>query len=114
MLGWALTFLVVALIAAFLGFGGIAGASAGIVPARTRSHKLPLAARKRWLAGQLQVCGSLTLDAGAVNVLRSQGSSLLPVGVKQVQGIRNVLLLSGLLSLDTAGTFRRTQTIRSD
>ena len=30
MLGWALTFLVVALIAAILGFGGIAGASAGI------------------------------------------------------------------------------------
>jgi len=46
----------------------------------------PLAARKRWLAGQLQVRGTLTLDAGAVKVLRSQGSSLLPVGVKQVQG----------------------------
>ena len=30
MLGWALTFLIVALIAGALGFGGIAGASAGI------------------------------------------------------------------------------------
>jgi uncharacterized membrane protein YtjA (UPF0391 family) len=30
MLGWALTFFIVALIAAALGFGGIAGASAGI------------------------------------------------------------------------------------
>jgi uncharacterized membrane protein YtjA (UPF0391 family) len=30
MLGWALTFLIIALIAAALGFGGIAGASAGI------------------------------------------------------------------------------------
>lgn len=30
MLGWALTFLVIALIAAVLGFGGIAGASAGL------------------------------------------------------------------------------------
>ena len=30
MLGWALTFLIVAIIAAFLGFGGIAFASAGI------------------------------------------------------------------------------------
>jgi uncharacterized membrane protein YtjA (UPF0391 family) len=30
MLGWALTFLIVALIAAVLGFGGIASASAGI------------------------------------------------------------------------------------
>ncbi|MDZ4762825.1 MAG: DUF1328 domain-containing protein [Alphaproteobacteria bacterium] len=30
MLGWALTFLVLALVAAAFGFGGIAGASAGI------------------------------------------------------------------------------------
>jgi uncharacterized membrane protein YtjA (UPF0391 family) len=30
MLGWALTFLVIALIAAVLGFGGIAGAAIGI------------------------------------------------------------------------------------
>lgn len=30
MLGWALTFLVIALIAAALGFGGIAGTSVGI------------------------------------------------------------------------------------
>ena len=30
MLGWALTFLVVALVAALFGFGGIATASAGI------------------------------------------------------------------------------------
>ena len=30
MLGWALTFLVIALIAALLGFGGIAGAAIGI------------------------------------------------------------------------------------
>ena len=30
MLGWALTFLIVALIAAALGFGGVAGAATGI------------------------------------------------------------------------------------
>ena len=30
MLGWAVTFLVIALIAAVLGFGGIAGAAVGI------------------------------------------------------------------------------------
>ena len=30
MLGWALTFLLVALIAGFMGFGGVAAASAGI------------------------------------------------------------------------------------
>ena len=46
----------------------------------------PQAARKRWLAGQLQVKGSLTLDDGAVRVLREQGSSLLAVGVSEVRG----------------------------
>jgi glutamate 5-kinase len=46
----------------------------------------PLAARKRWLAGQLQVKGRLVLDAGAVKVLKSDGKSLLAVGVKSVSG----------------------------
>ncbi|KRT55218.1 glutamate 5-kinase [endosymbiont of Ridgeia piscesae] len=46
----------------------------------------PQAARKRWLAGQLQVRGRLTLDDGAVRVLREQGCSLLAVGVTLVDG----------------------------
>jgi glutamate 5-kinase len=46
----------------------------------------PLAARKQWLAGQLQVRGSLLLDPGAMNVLKCDGSSLLPVGVTRVEG----------------------------
>lgn len=46
----------------------------------------PVAARKQWLAGHLQLRGSLTLDAGAVKVLRESGKSLLPVGVKAVSG----------------------------
>jgi len=46
----------------------------------------PLAARKQWLAGQLQLKGSLTLDQGAVKSLQSAGKSLLAVGVKAVQG----------------------------
>lgn len=45
-----------------------------------------LAARKQWLAGQLQVRGRLTLDTGAVRVLREAGRSLLPVGVTHVTG----------------------------
>nr|WP_240609940.1 glutamate 5-kinase [Halomonas endophytica] len=49
-------------------------------------EQAPMAARKRWLAGQLQVRGTLTLDAGAVKVLRDSGSSLLAVGVKAVSG----------------------------
>ena len=46
----------------------------------------PFAARKRWLAGQLQVKGQVVLDAGAVNVLQNEGKSLLAVGVKTVSG----------------------------
>lgn len=49
----------------------------------------PQAARKRWMAGQLQVQGQLTLDAGAVRALREQGKSLLAVGVKDVKGAFN-------------------------
>ncbi|MGR2740431.1 glutamate 5-kinase [Billgrantia sp. Q4P2] len=51
-----------------------------------RPEEAPMAARKRWLAGQLQVRGNLTLDAGAVKVLRGSGSSLLAVGVKALSG----------------------------
>ncbi|PCH60713.1 MAG: glutamate 5-kinase [Gammaproteobacteria bacterium] len=46
----------------------------------------PVAARKSWLAGHLQVKGSLALDDGAVKVLREHGSSLLAVGVTAVEG----------------------------
>ena len=52
-----------------------------LIPTQARS-----AARKRWLAGQLQARGSLILDQGAVRVLRESGRSLLAVGVKAVQG----------------------------
>jgi glutamate 5-kinase len=45
-----------------------------------------MAARKRWIAGQLQVRGRLALDEGAVRVLREQGRSLLPIGVKKLEG----------------------------
>ena len=51
----------------------------------TANHK-PITARKRWLAGQLQVRGYLTVDAGAVEVLCKRGRSLLPVGVVAVAG----------------------------
>lgn len=44
------------------------------------------AARKQWLASHLQTRGRLTLDDGAVQVLRKGGRSLLPVGVRGVVG----------------------------
>ena len=43
-------------------------------------------ARKQWIADHLQMKGSVTVDAGAVNKLRSGGSSLLPIGMTAVQG----------------------------
>ena len=50
------------------------------------SGRALLTARKQWLAGQSQVHGRLVIDAGAAQVLRQQGKSLLAVGVKQVEG----------------------------
>jgi glutamate 5-kinase len=60
-----------------------AGAELGTL---LRPSQSPLAARKQWLAVQLQVRGRLHLDAGAVRALRVAGKSLLPVGVTAVEG----------------------------
>lgn len=50
------------------------------------STRGPVAARKQWLAGQLQLRGRLILDRGAVRVLREAGRSLLPIGVTAIEG----------------------------
>jgi glutamate 5-kinase len=42
-------------------------------------------ARKRWIAGSLAPLGSLTVDEGAARAL-ARGSSLLPAGVRAVEG----------------------------
>ncbi len=52
-----------------------------LTPERSR-----YAARKQWLAGHLQMRGTLSLDAGAVRALLEQRKSLLPVGVTAVEG----------------------------
>lgn len=46
----------------------------------------PLAARKRWLAGQLNVKGRIHLDEGAVKMVCESGKSVLPIGVVDVEG----------------------------
>ena len=46
----------------------------------------PLAARKQWLAGHVQLGGRLHLDAGAARAVAVGGKSLLPVGVKSIEG----------------------------
>ena len=51
-----------------------------------RTGKQPQNARKQWLAGMVQILGSLELDDGAVRVLRESGRSLLAVGVRAVHG----------------------------
>ncbi len=45
-----------------------------------------LAARKQWLAAHLQTAGRLILDDGAVEAIRNKHRSLLPVGVRAVEG----------------------------
>jgi glutamate 5-kinase len=53
---------------------------------RLIAERATLAARKQWLADHLQVRGRLTLDAGAVQALKSGGKSLLPIGVHEAAG----------------------------
>jgi glutamate 5-kinase len=45
----------------------------------------PVTARKKWIAGALEPKGTLHIDAGAVAALR-RGASLLPAGVKRLDG----------------------------
>jgi glutamate 5-kinase len=45
----------------------------------------PVAARKRWIAGQLEPRGAIVVDTGAAKALAA-GKSLLPAGVVRVEG----------------------------
>jgi glutamate 5-kinase len=45
-----------------------------------------LQAKKQWLANQAHLKGKVTLDSGAVSALKENGKSLLPVGIKTVEG----------------------------
>jgi len=45
----------------------------------------PMSARQQWLIGH-QAKGRIILDDGAVSVIRQQGRSVLPIGVKLVEG----------------------------
>jgi len=46
----------------------------------------PAAARKQWILGAMKPAGTLTIDAGAETALRA-GKSLLPAGVRSVEGL---------------------------
>lgn len=43
-------------------------------------------ARKQWIADHLQMRGAVVVDAGAVQKLRDEGKSLLPIGMTAVEG----------------------------
>jgi glutamate 5-kinase len=58
---------------------------AGVRSTLFEPHATPAAAYKQWIAGSLAPQGALTVDAGAATALKA-GKSLLPAGVKAVQG----------------------------
>jgi glutamate 5-kinase len=53
-----------------------------LLVAPTQKHQ----ARKRWIADHLQLRGAVTVDAGAAAKVRSEGKSLLPIGMTAVDG----------------------------
>ena len=59
------------------------GASLGT---KLTNDRKPITARKQWLAGGLQVKGTLTLDEGAIKAVKHTGVSLLPVGTLACSG----------------------------
>jgi glutamate 5-kinase len=60
--------------------------SGEVVGTHLKAQQGRVAARKQWLAGHAHAAGGLKLDAGAVRVIRESGKSLLPVGVKAIEG----------------------------
>ena len=61
----------------------VSGADVGtLILAKGRS----VGARKRWIGWSAQPCGRLALDEGALRAIRSDGRSLLAVGVTAVEG----------------------------
>jgi glutamate 5-kinase len=63
----------------------IAEVRSGARATRFAASTTPAAARKRWIAGVLNPQGVLIIDDGAVRALKA-GSSLLPAGVRQIDG----------------------------
>jgi glutamate 5-kinase len=53
-----------------------------LLVAQTAKHQ----ARKRWMADHLQMRGAVLVDAGAAAKVRTEGKSLLPIGMTAVEG----------------------------
>jgi glutamate 5-kinase len=61
-------------------------AAGEVIGTHLQTTEIKMTARKQWLADHLQMRGKLTLDAGAVKVIKKNGKSLLPIGVIAVEG----------------------------
>ena len=61
-------------------------AAGEVIGTHLQTTEMKTAARKQWLADHLRLRGKLTLDAGAVKVIKEDGKSLLPIGVTGVYG----------------------------
>ncbi len=61
-------------------------ASGEAIGTQLRAPTGRLTARKQWMTDHLQLRGRVVIDAGAVGKLVSEGKSLLPIGVIEVQG----------------------------
>jgi len=61
-------------------------AAGEVIGTHLQTTEMKTTARKQWLADHLQLRGKLTLDAGAVKVIKQDGKSLLPIGVITVEG----------------------------
>ena len=57
-----------------------------VIGTHLKTSEMKTTARKQWLADHLQLRGKLTLDAGAVKVIKQDGKSLLAIGVTAVEG----------------------------
>ena len=61
-------------------------AAGEVIGTHLQTTEMKTTARKQWLADHLQLRGKLTLDAGAVKVIKQEGKSLLSIGVIAVEG----------------------------
>ena len=53
-----------------------------------KASNKPITARKKWISSHVKVEGTITIDAGAIEALRS-GKSLLPAGAVSIEGAFN-------------------------
>ena len=101
-------------------------ASGEAIGTHLKSTQIKTIAKKQWLADHLRLGGALVLDAGAVKVLKTDGKSLLSIGVIDVQGQfergdvvacvneKNVEVARGIVNYNSADTRKIKQKASSE